>query len=134
MPDRGILQAEQRVREMNRMTQHYAEQGNLYMQNMNSAHIPPPRFEPMGHPVRREQEQALLEQVHNHNDADASKDENDPHKHEQHRNNDRPAAMASPVNFLGIENDKLLLIAIMYLLIKENADIKLILALGYLLL
>ena len=36
MPDDGILKAEQRVREMNRMAQQYAEQGNRYMQNIQN--------------------------------------------------------------------------------------------------
>ncbi|MCH5192871.1 MAG: hypothetical protein J1F11_02845 [Oscillospiraceae bacterium] len=115
MPDRGILQAEQRVREMNRMTQHYAEQGSRYMQSIS---VPPPRFEPMP--------------IHNNGQDSPSVPEPRPGQHpehREHRNSSRPA----PAPF-GIESDKLLLMALIYLLIKENADIKLIIALGYLLL
>ena len=110
MPDRGILQAEQRVREMNRMTQQYVSQGNRYMQNMN---VPPPRFEPMP--------------VHNNGQNSPSPSEPRPEHREHRQNSSRPVP-------LGIEGDKLLLMALIYLLIKENADIKLIAALGYLLL
>ena len=116
MPDRGILQAEQRVREMNRLTRHYAEQGNRYIQSISA---PPPRFEPM-----RPAEPAAA----GHVSSPVS-----PPPHQQQRQN-TGSRSASTINFLGIENDKLLLIALLYLLIKENADIKLILALGYLLL
>ena len=119
MPDHGIIQAEQRVREMNRMTRQYAEQGRRYMQNMNA---PPTRFEPMGHPQNS-----------------PSPSEARPEQHRDSRpanvhSNGVPRTSQPGLAPFGIESDKLLLMALIYLLIKENADIKLILALGYLLL
>ena len=128
------------------MTGYYKEQGNLYMQNMNSASIPPPRFEHMGHPAdhpggqdsHAPQEQAPpvfapmgRQQVHKH-DPEPESDLSEPRPEHSHSRagSGRPQGR----NFLGIENDKLLLMALIYLLIKENADIKLIAALGYLLL
>ena len=126
MPDHGILQAEQRVREMNRMTRQYAEQGNRYIQSMTA---PPTRFEPM-HSVQ-----------HLGRSAPAVSGQDSPpppppeHSHSS-GSSDSTVSIGSRqgFNFLGIEIDKLILIALIYLLIKENADIKLILALGYLLL
>jgi hypothetical protein len=44
------------------------------------------------------------------------------------------AGMLSFLSDLNLDGEKLMIILIMYLLIKERADIKLILALGYLLL
>ena len=44
------------------------------------------------------------------------------------------AGMLSFLSDLNLDGEKLMIILIMYLLIKEKADIKLILALGYLLL
>ena len=104
MNDNGIFRAEQRVKEMNRMAQQYVRQGNNYMNNTNRQQIQP-RFEPVQKPP------------------------------------DKPAKSAAPpprqemaCPQLAFDNEKLLIILIMYLLIKEKADIKLIAALGYLLL
>ena len=47
MSENGILEAEKRVREMNRMTQQYSEQGNRYLQSMiNAQNVRQTRFEP----------------------------------------------------------------------------------------
>lgn len=104
MSDNGIFRAEQRVKEMNRMAQQYVRQGNNYM-NSASHRQPPPRFEPVPKPSPAPE----------HKPAPPPKQE--------------PSRMQ-----FSLDNEKLLIILIMYLLIKEKADIKLIAALGYLLL
>ena len=119
MADQGILRAEQRVREMNRMTQHYTEQGNRYMQNITA---PPPRFEPMIHPGQ--DRPAPPEPI-----PEPHPEQRPEPKHRGQSQKKDPGSILP-----GIEGDKLLLIALIYLLIKENADIKLILAIAYLLL
>lgn len=138
MAEQGIIQAEQRVREMNRMTQQYAERGNRYMQNMN---IPQPRFEPMHDhsgqdtgntdPLPVQELSPEIHTVHNQNIRPQNDSPSNVNRiHQGHHHNDPPGR---GLTAFGIESDKLLLIALIYLLIKENADIKLILALGYLL-
>ncbi len=106
MSDNGIFRAEQRVKEMNRMAQQYVRQGNNYMNNANRQQVQP-RFEPV------------------------------PKSSPDHKA--KPVQPALPKQELSrpqfnLDNEKLLIILIMYLLIKEKADIKLIAALGYLLL
>ncbi len=101
----GISRAEQRVKEMNRMAQQYVRQGNNYM-NSNRPQVQP-RFEPVPKP----------------NPAP------------EHRSVPSPPPNREPSRpQFNLDNEKLLIILIMYLLIKEKADIKLIAALGYLLL
>ncbi|MCH5348298.1 MAG: hypothetical protein J1E40_03170 [Oscillospiraceae bacterium] len=146
MSDQGFLRAEQRVREMNRMTQQYAERGNRYMQNLNSGQT---RFEPMnnrtGHgsgnidPASRApevpvHEDAVIQTVHNDTDAQNGSFVNEGSRPEPDRRNPRNGSGQQGLTAFGIESDKLLIMAIIYLLIKENADIKIILALAYLLL
>ena len=104
MNNNGIFRAEQRVKEMNRMAQQYVRQGNNYM-NINSRRQPPPRFESVPPPSPAPQCRPA------------------------------PTPKQEPVRMqFGLDNEKLLIILIMYLLIKEKSDIKLIAALGYLLL
>ncbi|MBQ8787597.1 MAG: hypothetical protein IJZ61_08180 [Oscillospiraceae bacterium] len=108
MNDNGIFRAEQRVKEMNRMAQQYVRQGNNYMNSNNRQQVQP-RFEPVPQlpppPERKSVQQPAM-----------------PKRQE----------VAHPQFML--DNEKLLIILIMYLLIKEKADIKLIAALAYLLL
>lgn len=104
MNDNGIFRAEQRVKEMNSMAQQYVRQGNNYLNNADRQQ-PPPRFESVTKPLPAP----------------------------EHRTAPPPKQVLTPVQF-NLDNEKLLIILIMYLLIKEKADIKLIAALGYLLL
>lgn len=112
MNDNGIFRAEQRVKEMNRMAQQYVRQGNNYMNSASRQQVQP-RFEPVHKP-----------------DA--------PPARTYERTPDAPAPLPPKQEpyrpLFGLDNEKLLIILIMYLLIKEKADIKLIAALGYLLL
>lgn len=197
MPDEGILKAEQRVREMNRMTQQYAERGSRYMQNMMARRNAVPnraahpsdsgtRFEPAV-PPRENSGQAANppqigsvgndSQIRGGNDRNSSCGKNNlPNGNSRGINtqalhmqnpcgqrNDpppKPPAPAPPppipeppceptheqkksapsipipdiLSGFGIDSEQLLLIALMYLLIREKADFKLILALGYLIL
>lgn len=101
MSNKEIFNAEQRVREMNRMTRQYIHQGGNYMDNRQA----PPRFEAAVKPSPAPEH------------ASSPPLRNEPRRMQP-----------------SIDNEKLLIILIMYLLIKEKTDIKLIAALGYLLL
>lgn len=148
MPDNNTVErAEQRVREMDRVTRQFSEQGNRYMQQMmnrrsqsrmritdnvqdavpesrNSVHNIPQvgkngtRFEPVER--KRNAPPKTEETVKN---AEKSV----PPKNVQKSGGRQLAGQ-------GIDGEKLLLAALMYLLIMENADIKLILAIAYLIL
>lgn len=150
MPENNnsVERAEQRVREMDRVTRQLSEQGNRYMRDMqnrrtanavprenqnihNAPHTPPrrqignmsTRFEP----VERERDVPKILQ--------AEKTEEMPKREEKpdlQKAAHRTAPRSTPNQ--GIDGEKLLLIALMYLLMTENADIKLILAIGYLIL
>ncbi|MDE7289508.1 MAG: hypothetical protein K2N71_08430 [Oscillospiraceae bacterium] len=152
MPDNNTVErAEQRVREMDRLTRQFSEQGNRYMQQMmnrrtqtrmqntqytdrtysdvpedrNSLHNIPQvgkngtRFEP----VERKRDVPPKET------AEAPKSAEKTFR----QNNTQNAGGQHSAN-QGIDGEKLLLAALMYLLIMENADIKLILAIAYLIL
>lgn len=106
MNDNGISRAQQRVKEMNRMAQQYVRQGNNYMNGSNRQQVQP-RFEPALNPPPVPEHKPVIPS---------------PPKQEPVRKQ------------FNLDNEKLLIILIMYLLIKEKADIKLIAALGYLLL
>ena len=152
MPDNNTVErAEQRVREMDRLTKQFSEQGNRYMQQMmnrrsqtrmqnmqytdgtyndvpesrSSVHNIPQvgkngtRFEP----VERKRDVPPKET------AEAPKIE----EKTSRQNGTQNTGGRQSVN-QGIDGEKLLLAALMYLLIMENADIKLILAIAYLIL
>ena len=110
MNDNGISRAEQRVKEMNRLAQQYVRQGNNYMNSVNRQQGQP-RFEPVRKPDKPPE----------------------PPVRSVQQNTSPPGQDAVRPQF-SLDNEKLLIILIMYLLIKEKADIKLIAALGYLLL
>ncbi len=111
MNDNGIFRAEQRVKEMNRLAQQYVRQSNSYMNGINHQQGQP-RFEPAHKPDKPivPPQSKPVQPVSQPQKQDAV----------------RPQ--------FTLDNEKLLIILIMYLLIKEKADIKLIAALGYLLL
>lgn len=149
MPDNNTVErAEQRVREMDRVTRQFSEQGNRYMQQMmnrrsqsrmqytdgtyndvpesrNIVHNIPQvgkngtRFEP----VERKRNVPQKETA----EAQKSAENTVP------QNSTQNSGGRQSVN-QGIDGEKLLLAALMYLLIMENADIKLILAIAYLIL
>ncbi len=108
MNENGIFRAEQRVKEMNRMAQQYVRQGNSYMNSNNRQQVQP-RFEPVPQQPPPSECKPVQQPAM-------------PKRQEC----SRPQFM--------LDNEKLLIILIMYLLIKEKADIKLIAALAYLLL
>ena len=148
MPENNTVErAEQRVREMDRVTRQFSEQGNRYMQQMMNTRntrdmrnirdaVPVPdssggvhnipragrngtRFEP----VERKKEVPPKEAAEVPKSAEKSASKSGTQK-----------PLKQSVQNQGIDGEKLLLIALMYLLITENADIKLILAIGYLIL
>lgn len=141
MPDNNSIErAEQRVREMDRVTRQFSEQGNRYMRQMmnrraggtqnpvidsgNAVHNIPQvgkngtRFEPV------ERKRNVPPKT-----AETVKSE----KKSVPPNSARNVGVRQSAN-QGIDGEKLLLAALMYLLIMENADIKLILAIAYLIL
>lgn len=144
MSEQGLLQAEQRVREMNRVTSRYTEQGNRFMQqNMRNNQT---RFEQVRpdnntygtyskdkNSIQRQQNRQVTQTVQT-----AQPERQEPPVQSitgQNRPTERPQTASLPfLSDLNLDGEKLMIILIMYLLIKEKADIKLILALGYLLL
>lgn len=141
MSEQGLLQAEQRVREMNRVTSRYTEQGNRFMQqNMRNNQT---RFEQVRpdnntygrdkNSIQRQQNRQVTQTVQT-----AQPERQEPPVQSitgQNRSPERPQTASLPfLSDLNLDGEKLMIILIMYLLIKEKADIKLILALGYLLL
>lgn len=119
MSDNGFYRAEQRVKEMNRMAQQYVRQGNNFIANADRRQLQP-RFEPAPNINRNS--------------------DRNPYKLPEQTNQPKKAVQTAPPKQensypkFSLDNEKLLIILIMYLLIKEKADIKLIAALGYLLL
>ena len=120
----GISMAEKRVEEMNRLTQGLLEQSNRYMQqknnrqsrpqnnmNMNKGAPPPkPRFE-------------AVEKSRQSKPAEPPKSEQPPCEAP------KPAQPA----ISGFNSDAVLILTLAAVLLKENADMKLIIALLYIL-
>lgn len=190
MSENGIQEAEQRVREMNIMTQQYSEQGNRYLQNMrNMPNSRQTRFEPAepyprvknGQDDFRGNRMVNQQQVRNDQRSFQNNPGNFQNDHRNFQNNHRngqgsfqnrqgnspnrqsPHAVsgnnrafsdshaggnhshhdihnsAQVQHSMGFpdliaDNEKLMILLLIYLLMKEKADIKLILALGYILL
>lgn len=115
----SIAKAENRVKEMERMTRQYVEQSNRYMSRSGQN---APRFENMRPPAPAQQHNAPPPRVNTPPPAPLP----------------RPAEEKS-TSVWGLQDilhdkDRLLILALMVILLKEKADIKLILALGYILL
>lgn len=146
MPDNNTVErAEQRVREMDRVTRQFSEQGNRYMQQMMNTRrtqnmrnirdaVPVPEQENGAHNnvPRAGKNGTRFEPVERKRDEP---------KKEVPKSTEKPVPKIGTANTsvhnsqpAGIDGEKLLLIALMYLLLAENADIKLILAIGYLIL
>lgn len=127
MTNNSILQAEQRVKEMNRMAQQYAERGSRFMQQMqnNSIRQEQPRFEPVHKSNANNRPVQSNRQNHSPLPPAVS---SEPHGQISRK------TIQSNFSNIKLDNEKLMILLIMYLLIKDKADIKLILALGYLLL
>lgn len=175
MSEQGLIQAERRVREMNRVTRQYTEQGNRFMQQIqqvqnmrnnqtrfeqvvpnnnnnntyNSGNNVPqnPQMQKMQNGGRRQQNMQTVQSaqtvqntqnvqnrqtVRSEADGCSAAAKNYPAGNTQAWNG--AAGMLPLLSDLNLDGEKLMIILIMYLLIKEKADIKLILALGYLLL
>lgn len=151
MSDDGILKAEQRVREMNRMAQQYSEQGNRYLQNMkNPQNNRQTRFEPVrgqtGQGVHgsRAPERQDKQRQNSSSRSDLRRNEEPPQESPRQESITQEKAKKTPAEkegysqMIGIagpsaDSDGLLILIMIYLLMKEKADIKLILALAYLL-
>lgn len=144
MSEQGLLQAEQRVREMNRVTRQYTEQGNRFMQqNMQNMRNNQTRFEQVRpdnntyvkdrNTMPRQQSRQAAQTVQTPQPLHIEP----PVQEISGQNRPAEKAQTAGLSFLSdlnLDGEKLMIILIMYLLIKEKADIKLILALGYLLL
>lgn len=190
MSEQGLIQAERRVREMNRVTRQYTEQGNRFMQQLQQARqgqqmqnmrsnqtrfeqvVPNNTYDhngnngnnaangaqgsqnPQGqnggqrrgpHNARNAQAAQTMQAAQNFQNQQAVRfeaapqntgDRNYPAENAPVRNRSQGNSTAGMLPFLSdmnLDGEKLMIILIMYLLIKEKADIKLILALGYLL-
>lgn len=155
MPDdNGILEAEQRVREMNRVTRQYSEQGNRFLRSMRGSpqagQSRQVRFEPAApdpfqgkrgqdntSPAgqRAQNSQNVQHDAAAKTAAGTRPPENIPPAVPENKNKSS-AHNSGAVMFpdLTADSEKLMLLLLMYLLIREKADIKLLLALGYLLL
>lgn len=141
MSEQGLLQAEQRVREMNRVTRQYTEQGNRFMQqNMRNNQTRFEQVRPDNNTYSKDRNEAPRQQ---NRQVTQTVQTPQPVRQEppvqsitgQNRPMERPQTSSLPfLSDLNLDGEKLMIILIMYLLIKEKADIKLILALGYLLL
>ena len=148
----SISAAEERVKEMNRLTGQYLEQSNRYINQRNSRNMLP-RFETMQ--GRAVQNSNIIQNnntmrnnmVRNGNNAVRSNNSANGRNNGGMRNNNsnntpqqNKCSMSPPqqngiFGFLsGTESDRILLMALMAILLKEKADMKLILALGYILL
>lgn len=110
----SFYEAENRVREMNRIQQQYLEQSNRqFGRPAQTAVVTPPRFEP---PAEEKITEKPTEQVHPAEKGGGNVQNNH-----------------NKTNSTGIDSEKLLIMALIFLLLKEKADIKIILALAYLL-
>lgn len=158
MPDNNTVErAEQRVREMDRLTRQFSEQGNRYMRNMqnmrnrntanvinavtdanaaNTGSASDSRSERANNIPRSNSRGTRFEPVEKIKNVPQIKEL--PKKEAENAAVQNKACTANKgirnSKNQGIDGEKLLLIALMYLLITENADIKLILAIGYLIL
>lgn len=163
MTNDSIRQAEQRVREMNRMAQQYSERGNSFMrqmqgngvqngaQNKNASNnfVPnnfaanrqngvaqqQPRFEQVSRPVQNNGQGRSTPQQRSVSQNNMQKNDrrNVPNEKNLPKGGIKDAVFSGQPVF-NIDNEKLMILLIMYILIKEKADMKLILSLGYLLL
>ena len=152
MSEQGLAQAEHRVREMNRVTRQYAEQGNRFMQQQ-MLRTQNAQNRQNGQNVQNPQNnQTRFERVVPENNTYGGRQnapkqncapqrpsdipaQNPPLAPEPAAKEREPRRDQMPFGSgLQFDNEKLMILLILYLLIKEKADIKLILALGYLLL
>ncbi len=149
MSEQGLAQAEHRVREMNRVTRQYAEQGNRFLQQQM---LRTQNAQNQQNVQGQQNNQTRFERVVPENNTYGGRQNTpkqncapqrpsgipaqnpplapDPPAKERETRGDR-TPFGSGFQF---DNEKLMILLILYLLIKEKADIKLILALGYLLL
>ncbi len=153
--DNGILEAENRVREMNRVTRQYSEQGNRFLQNMRdpsqqtqqaqrqSRQV---RFEPAAPSSQEKRGQDSVphngpHQAHNggtrqnvqENRRMLPEERSAPSVPKNMKNNTNNGGY-SMFPDLTADSERLMLLLLTYLLIREKADVKLLIALGYILL
>ncbi len=140
--ENGIEQAEKRVREMNMMARQFNEQGNRFMrqtrnppQNRQSSPPPQPRFEAVGNKPPVQQSVTYNGGAGRRtNISQTPVNEPEPVRVPEAKEPPREESSADTLfSGLNIDGEKLLILLLICLLIKEKADIKLILALGYLL-
>lgn len=152
MSENGIMQAEQRVREMNMMARQFNEQGNRFMQQRQSTQsaqsaqsVQSPRAAQTlrGASPQRQQttrfepvEQSNRRQSGTYAPAGKGESFSAPRLEGEKpvRSTGSPADLSTLFSGFSMDGEKLMIMLLMYLLIKEKADIKIILALGYLLL
>lgn len=136
----SVKRAEQRVREMNTVTRRYAEQGNRYMQNMaNNMHSRQTRFETVDvrpEELSKPQKPPVCPPRGTQNAQKENPRKNVPQSVKNAEKSAENVHKSVPQNVTdsGLDGERLLLLAVIYLLMRENADIKLILALCYLIL
>lgn len=151
----SIERAEQRVREMNTVTRRYAEQGSRYMQNMNADRsrtrfetvdvrpeeisAPQPRQAVQAAQAMRNTQNMQRGNVpqnlpQNVNKTVKSTEKSGENVHKDQQQHVHKSVSPNVPSGGDIDGERLLLLAVIYLLMRENADIKLILALCYLIL
>ncbi len=155
MSENGIMQAEQRVREMNMMARQYTEQGNRFMRQNNQGAAPRVQQQTRFEPVDRDGQRGTYgnsAQPRNENRGNVPRGQSSVPEQKRFPEQSRPEPpqrentavqknpMSAPTDItslftgFGMDGEKLMIMLIMYILIKEKADLKLILALGYLIL
>lgn len=130
----SVKRAEQRVREMNTVTRRYAEQGNRYMQNMANSRRT--RFETVDvrpEELSKPQKPSVCPPKSAPNTTRKSVPQGVKNT-ERCAENVHKSVTPNVTDSGGLDGERLLLLAVIYLLMRENADIKLILALCYLIL
>lgn len=125
--DQGISTAQKRVGEMNRLMQGYLEQGNRYIQQRNMQN-----GRNMQNPVKNVQPppvQPRFENIQRPQNPQSITRRSFPEAPPNHIPPDKPPKRQSD----GFNADNLLIIVLATVLMRENADIRLILALLYIL-
>jgi hypothetical protein len=131
MYDKGsIAAAENRVREMNRVTKQYLDRANSSMAGGNNT-IPQNRHGGRANVTGNTRFEPVQNPPAHHNDP---RDSHSPHPpHEMPKEKEEPCAGASR-SLQGMGGDGILVILIIILLMEEKSDMRLIAALVYMLL
>ena len=151
MLDNEVLQAQSRVREMNRMNRQFAARSNRYMNNIFRQTKPDIAPDPPPEPSPPPPSAAIPPAAHYRGKGTRFVPQFSVPFAERQRHTHAPKQPAAPkpepvhipsqyrtfklpfdLRLNGFDEEKLIIMALIVLLYREKADIKLILALGYL--